>query len=134
MMALLCALPLVARLAACAAPDVLAVGYVEGEYVDLAPVTAAAAKGGTRVAALALYDQPLSDINQYVPRMQAVTAADVRAFAASHLVSKDFSVVIAGNAKEFVEPLRAQFEDVEVISQAELDLSSPALRVRKKKD
>jgi HlyD family secretion protein len=41
MMALLCALPLVARLAACAAPDVLAVGYVEGEYVELAPVTAA---------------------------------------------------------------------------------------------
>jgi len=87
-----------------------------------------------RVATLALYDQPLSDINQYVPRMQAVTAADVRAFAASHLASKDFSVVIAGNAKEFVEPLRAQFEDVEVISQAELDLSSPALRVRKKKE
>jgi zinc protease len=87
-----------------------------------------------RVATLALYDQPLSDINQYVPRMQAVTAADVRAFAASHLASKDFSVVIAGNAKEFVEPLRAQFEDVEVISQADLDLSSPALRVRKKKE
>ena len=37
----LCALPLIARLAACAAPDVLAVGYVEGEYVNLAPVTAA---------------------------------------------------------------------------------------------
>jgi zinc protease len=87
-----------------------------------------------RVATLALYDQPLSDINQYVPRMQAVTAADVRAFAASHLALKDFSVVIAGNAKEFVEPLRAQFEDVEVISQADLDLSSPALRVRKKKE
>ena len=37
----LCALPLIARLAACAAPEVLAVGYVEGEYVNLAPVTAA---------------------------------------------------------------------------------------------
>ena len=41
MIAFLCALPLVARLAACAAPEVLAVGYVEGEYVHLAPVTAA---------------------------------------------------------------------------------------------
>ena len=38
---LLCSLPLVARLLACAAPDVLAVGYVEGDYVNLAPVTAA---------------------------------------------------------------------------------------------
>lgn len=41
MIGLLCALPLIARLAACAAPDVLAVGYVEGEYVNLAPVTSA---------------------------------------------------------------------------------------------
>ncbi|HET9070027.1 MAG TPA: HlyD family efflux transporter periplasmic adaptor subunit, partial [Amaricoccus sp.] len=41
MIGFLCALPLVARLAMCAAPQVLAVGYVEGEYVNLAPVTAA---------------------------------------------------------------------------------------------
>jgi HlyD family secretion protein len=39
--ALLCALPLIARLSACAASDVLAVGYVEGEYVNLAPVSTA---------------------------------------------------------------------------------------------
>jgi HlyD family secretion protein len=56
MTALLCALPLIARLAACAAPDVLAVGYVEGEYVHLAPVTAATLvevvpRQGDRVAA-----------------------------------------------------------------------------------
>ncbi|MFO1140965.1 MAG: HlyD family efflux transporter periplasmic adaptor subunit [Amaricoccus sp.] len=37
----LCALPLVARLLACPATDVLAVGYVEGDYVNLAPVTSA---------------------------------------------------------------------------------------------
>lgn len=41
MMTLVCALPLIARLAGCTAPDALAVGYVEGEYVNLAPVTAA---------------------------------------------------------------------------------------------
>ncbi len=41
MTALLCALPLIARLAACAARDVLAAGYVEGEYVHLAPVSTA---------------------------------------------------------------------------------------------
>jgi HlyD family secretion protein len=51
-----CALPLVARLLACAAPDVLAVGYVEGEYVNLAPVTPAelvevAVRQGDRVSA-----------------------------------------------------------------------------------
>ena len=88
----------------------------------------------SRMAALALYGQPLSEINQYVPKMQAVTAEEVRKFASSHLASKDFNVVIAGNAKEFIEPLQKQFEDVEVIPMAELDLSSPALRVRKKKE
>jgi zinc protease len=87
-----------------------------------------------RVASLALYGQPLSDINQYVPRAQAVTAADVKSFATSHLASKNFNVVIAGNAKEFIEPLKKEFSDVEVISKADLDLTSATLRVRKKKD
>jgi zinc protease len=86
------------------------------------------------VSSLALYGQPLSEINQYVPKMQAVSAEDVRAFAGSHLASKDFNVVVAGNAKEFIEPLRTQFSDVEVISLSDLDLSSPVLRVRKKKE
>jgi HlyD family secretion protein len=52
----LCALPVVAWLLSCAAPDVLAVGYVEGEYVNLAPVTTAeltevAVRQGDRVTA-----------------------------------------------------------------------------------
>jgi HlyD family secretion protein len=51
----LCALPLVARLLACSAPEVLAVGYVEGDYVHLAPVSTAelvevAVRMGDRVA------------------------------------------------------------------------------------
>ena len=87
-----------------------------------------------RVSTYALYGQPLSDINQYVPKTQAVTAEEVRTFAASHLASKDFSVVIAGNSKEFLDELKKQFSDVEVISLSDLDSSSPALRVRMKKE
>ena len=37
----LCALPLIAGLLSCPTDDVLAVGYVEGEYVRLAPVGSA---------------------------------------------------------------------------------------------
>jgi zinc protease len=85
-----------------------------------------------RIAALALYGLPLSDINRYVSNVQAVTAADVRKFASTNL-GKDVSVVIVGDAKQFVEPLKKQFSDVEVISLADLDLSSPTLRVRKAK-
>jgi HlyD family secretion protein len=56
-MSLLCALPLAATLfSACAAPAPLAVGYVEGDFVLVAPVEAArietlAAREGARVAA-----------------------------------------------------------------------------------
>lgn len=85
-----------------------------------------------RIASLALYGLPLSEINQYVSNVQKVTAADVRKFASTNL-GRDVSVVVVGDAKQFVEPLRKQFSDVEVISAADLDLSSPTLRVRKAK-
>ncbi len=86
-----------------------------------------------RVSALALYGLPLSDINRYVSGVQAVTAEDVRKFAASNLGGKDVNVVVVGDASKFVEPLRAQFGEVEVIKASELDLGSPTLRVRKAK-
>jgi len=85
-----------------------------------------------RISSLALYGLPLSDINRYVSGVQAVTAADVRKFASSN-VGGDVNVVVVGDAKQFVEPLKKQFSDVEVIPLAELDLSSPTLRVRKAK-
>jgi zinc protease len=86
-----------------------------------------------RISALALYGLPLEEINRHVSKIQAVSAADVRKFATSNLGGKDVNVVIVGDAKQFVEPLRKQFSDVEVISVADLDLSSPTLRVRKAK-
>lgn len=89
----------------------------------------------SKVSALALYGLPLSDINRYVSGVQSVTAEDVRKFAASNLGGKDVTIVIAGDAKKFVEPLRKQFgeDNVEVIASNDLDLGSPTLRVRKKK-
>ena len=86
-----------------------------------------------RISALALHGLPLSDINRYISGVQSVTAADVRKFAGTNLGGKDVNVVIAGDAKQFLEPLRKQFGDVEVIPVAELDLASPTLRVRKAK-
>ena len=86
-----------------------------------------------RVSALALHDLPLTDINRYISGVNAVTAADVRKFASARLASTDVNIVVAGDAKQFVEPLRKQFGEVEVIAVADLDLSSPTLRVRKAK-
>ena len=87
-----------------------------------------------QVSNLALYDLPLSDINRYIGNVQNVKAEEVRTFAASHLSGNDINIVVAGDAKAFIEPLRKKYEDVEVIEIGELDLSSPALRVRKKKN
>jgi zinc protease len=86
-----------------------------------------------RISGLALYGLPLAEINRYVSGVQAVTAADVRKFAGSSLGGKDVNIVVVGDSKKFIEPLRRQFSDVEVISLADLDLSSPTLRVRKAK-
>jgi zinc protease len=87
-----------------------------------------------RVSALALHNLPLSDINRYISGVQSVTAADVRKFAGTNLGGSDVNIIVAGDAKQFLEPLRKQYGDnVEVIPVAELDLSSPTLRVRKAK-
>ncbi|HKR65516.1 MAG TPA: pitrilysin family protein [Thermoanaerobaculia bacterium] len=85
-----------------------------------------------RISTLALYGLPLSDINRYISSVQAVTAEDVRKFAASNL-GRDVSVVVVGDASKFLEPLKKQYPDVEVIKSSELDLGSATLRVRKAK-
>jgi zinc protease len=41
---------------------------------------------------------------------------------------KNANIIIVGNAKDFLEPLRKQFPNVEVIPFAELDLNSASLR------
>jgi zinc protease len=84
------------------------------------------------ISALALYGLPLTDINRYISGVQAVTAEQVRKFSGSTLAGPA-NVVIVGDAKQFLEPLKKQFGDVEVIAVADLDLNSPTLRVRKAK-
>ena len=85
-----------------------------------------------RVSNLALYDLPLSDINRYISGVQSVTAEEVRKFAAANMGTGSH-IVVVGDAKKFAEALRKDYENVEVISASELDLSSPTLRVRKAK-
>lgn len=84
------------------------------------------------ISALALYGLPLSEINRYISGVQSVTAEQVRKFAGTNLGSTA-NVVIVGDSKQFLEPLKKQFGDVEVIAVNELDLNSPTLRVRKQK-
>ncbi|HEX7998006.1 MAG TPA: pitrilysin family protein [Pyrinomonadaceae bacterium] len=82
----------------------------------------------TQIGNLALYGINLSEINNYINNVQSVTAADVQKFAGARLVASDASIIIVGKASEFLEALRKQFPDVEVIPVADLDLNGAALR------
>ena len=81
-----------------------------------------------QVASLALYGLSLDEINRYIASVQAVTPAQIQKFAGSRLGASDAAIVIVGDAKDFIEPLRKQFPNVEVIKREELDLNTPTLR------
>ncbi len=81
-----------------------------------------------QIASLALYGLSLDEINRYIASVQAVTPAQIQKFAGSRLGAADAAIVIVGDAKDFIEPLRKQFPEVEVIKREELDLDSGKLR------
>ncbi|MBV9957096.1 MAG: insulinase family protein [Acidobacteria bacterium] len=82
----------------------------------------------TQVANLALYGLSLDEINNYIKNVQAVSAGDVQRFAGSRIDQKGANLIIVGNSKLFIEDLRKQFPNVEVISIDDLDLNSASLR------
>lgn len=81
-----------------------------------------------QIASLALYGLSLDEINSFIASVQAVTPTQVQKFAGSRLGAADAAIVIVGDAKEFIEPLRKQFNEVEVIRKDDLDLDTGKLR------
>jgi zinc protease len=81
----------------------------------------------SQVASLAVYGISFDEMNRYIGNVQTVSASDVQRFASAHLDAKTTSVVIVGNAKEFLPELRKKYQ-VEVIPVAELDLNSALLK------
>jgi zinc protease len=81
-----------------------------------------------QISKLALLGLNLDEINKYTAQVQLVNASDVRKFAGTKLNSSGASIVIVGDAKQFIADLRKQFQNVEVIPESELDLNSATLR------
>jgi zinc protease len=77
---------------------------------------------------LALYGVPLDEITRYTEKVEAVTPAQVQAFAAKVMDPAKASVIVAGDAKAFAEALKAKRPELEVIPVDKLDLDSPTLR------
>ena len=81
-----------------------------------------------QVSSLAIYGVNFDQINQFVGSVQAIKAADVKSFAATHLNVDSTSVIVVGDASKFLPALQKQFPQVEVIKMSELDLNSASLR------
>ena len=77
---------------------------------------------------LALYGLPMSEFNAYTGKVDTVTPDQVLNFAKGHLDPAGATVIIAGDAKAFAEPLKAKLPNLEVIPATELDLDKASLR------
>jgi zinc protease len=83
---------------------------------------------GGLVANLALYDLPMSELADYVGKVEAIDGPAVQAAFAEHLPVDRASLVIVGDASQFLEALRARFPQVEVIPLTALNLDRAALQ------
>src|SRR3954469_2017615 len=78
-----------------------------------------------KLGTLAAFGLPLEKIQQFIPKVNAVTTDDVTAFAKKYLGSP--SLIVAGKAPAFLDALKKDFGDVTMIPQSDLDLNSPEL-------
>ena len=83
------------------------------------------------VGNLALYGVPLSELGAYTGKVEAVTPEQVQDFARSQLDPARMSLIVAGDAKIFVDDLKKRAPNLEVIPAADLDLDRPDLRKSK---
>ena len=84
-----------------------------------------------QIALFALHGLDLNSANDYIASVQKVSAADVQKFAGTRIGADDASIVIVGNASLFLEALKKQFPNVEVLPVADLDLNTASLRKTK---
>ncbi|HST90699.1 MAG TPA: pitrilysin family protein [Brevundimonas sp.] len=83
---------------------------------------------GGLVANLALYGLPISNLATYADDVNGVTPAAIQAAAAANLPANAASVVIVGDAAQFLEALRVKYPNVEVIPLSSLNIDSVSLR------
>jgi zinc protease len=79
-----------------------------------------------QLASLVTYGLPLETLDKYTPSINKVTSSDTAAFARKYF-SQPPGLVIVGKGSAFIDTLRKDWKDVEVISQPELDLNRAEL-------
>ena len=76
---------------------------------------------------LAVYGVPLTEIQSYAAKVEAVTPAQVQAFAKDKLDPAQMSVIVAGDAKAMGDSIAKAAPNATVISADKLDLDAPSL-------
>ncbi|PWK92468.1 peptidase M16 [Fulvimonas soli] len=81
-----------------------------------------------QVGELAAYGVDLAEIGRYIERVQAVTPAQVMAYATALLDAGGSRVVVVGDAAQFGDALRKAHPQAQTLPQQALDLDRPDLR------
>jgi zinc protease len=68
------------------------------------------------------------EVGRYLPSVLAVTPAEAQGAAAALFIPDNATVIIVGEASQFIDQLRRDHPDVQVIPLTGLNLNSPALR------
>ena len=76
----------------------------------------------------ALYGVDLREVGGYPQKVEAIDADQARAAAPVAIDPAASTLIVVGDAKAFIDKLRARFPNAEVIEAADLDLDAPSLR------
>lgn len=80
------------------------------------------------IAGYEAYGIDVAEVTRVIGHLDAVTPDEVRAFVATHWPVARFSLVVAGEAPQFADALRAKYPDLVVIPQADVDLERANLQ------
>lgn len=80
------------------------------------------------LAGYTIEDVPLDELKKFTPGVQGVDAATVQKVAQRLLDPANASVVVVGDAKQFIDELRKKYPNVEVIPADKLNLDSATLK------
>jgi zinc protease len=67
-------------------------------------------------------DLPLNTLDKYIPSINKVTPHDITSFAQKY-IAQPSALIVVGQASAFVDSLKKDWKDVEVIPQSNLDLN-----------
>jgi len=81
-----------------------------------------------QVGELAVYGVPLDEIGRYIAKVQAVTPKQIEKYADKHLAAGAGTVVVVGDAAQFVANVRKTHPQAALLESTALDLDSPSLR------